>query len=288
MDCVKNQNVNRNPNCETDASVISCEITSANCFLNRAVRKSAQSDARRQIEREAETRKLDPAAYRLSNLSQAAMNGCYRRGKDSMSSDDVLRYFAENRNRYLQTACMDGNTGIDECVSDPITKRSLILASDEPKKTGLVARAGSLAVSAKARFSVARREWWDFSRADSSKETRRFPISALAALLAIAMSMMLIVASSILVTNGESGVSNLKKEIDVTSGELAKLRSDFEVQNDLLEIRRIAVEEYGMVSKDFLKAESIELATEDTVESFDADTKENVGFAALLSAIGIK
>ena len=42
-----------------------------------------------------ETRALDPDAYRLSLYSDAAINGRYRRGKESMSADGLLRYFYE-------------------------------------------------------------------------------------------------------------------------------------------------------------------------------------------------
>ena len=285
---MEEQKANISTECETDASVVLCESILSDCFVKQSVRKAAQNDAHRQIEREDETRAIDPQAYRLSSMSQAQMNGCYRLGKETMSSDDVLRYFTENRNQYLQNATLEGNTGIDECESDPVTKRSLMLAEDAPQKVSVIKHIGSLAVAAKGSFWAARHSWLDFSRADSSKETRRFPLSAFAALVAVAMSLMLIVASSILVTNGESGVNDLKKEIDLTSIELAKLRSDFEVRNDLLEIRKIAVEEYGMVSKDFLKSEQIELAAEDSVEYFEEEPREKVGFAALLSAIGIK
>ena len=285
---MEEQKVNISTECETDASVVSCESVFSDCFVKQAVRKAAQNDACRQIAREEETRTIDPQAYRLSSMSQAQMNGCYRLGKETMSSDDVLRYFSENRNQYLENATFEGNTGIDECESDPVTKRSLMIVEDASKKLSKIKHVGALAVAAKGNFLSARHSWLDFSRADTSKESRRFPLSAFAALVAVAMSLMLIVASSILVTNGESGVNDLKKEIDMTSIELAKLRSDFEVQNDLLEIRRIAVEEYGMVSKDFLKSEQIELAAEDSVEQFEEEPREKVGFAALLSAIGIK
>lgn len=288
MDCIGNQNVNNPADCEIDAAVVSCEESLPDCYVAQAIKLAAQRDAGLQIEREAETRSIDPQAYRLSSMSQAAVNGCYRRGKDTMSSEDVLRYFSEIRNQRLVEADFDGNTGIDECESDPITKRSLMIVENTPHKMRTFKQLGAVAVAVKDQFWASRRMWLDSSRPDASKEGRRFPLSALAALVAVAMSMMLIVASSILVTSGENGVNDLKKEIDLTSAEYAKLRSDFEVQNDLLEIRRIAVEEYGMVSKDFLKSDQIELASEDTVESFEEKQEERVGFSALLSAIGIK
>ena len=70
--------------------------------------------------------------------------------------------------------------------------------------------------------------------------------------------------------------------------EIAKLRSDFEVKSDLMEIRRIAIEEYGMVDEEFVKMEYMEGALEDSVESFEEAPNGEMGLDAILSAIGLK
>ena len=57
--------------------------------------EAVQSRAIEQQRKEEETRALDPDAYRLSLYSDAAINGRYRRGKESMSADGLLRYFYE-------------------------------------------------------------------------------------------------------------------------------------------------------------------------------------------------
>ena len=209
-------------------------------------------------------------------------------GKDFSPLDSQMDVLMGLNAKSIDVGVMDSVMAGYYMSQDSDYSDSLMIVEDASKKLSKIKHVGALAVAAKGNFLSARHSWLDFSRADTSKESRRFPLSAFAALVAVAMSLMLIVASSILVTNGESGVNDLKKEIDMTSIELAKLRSDFEVQNDLLEIRRIAVEEYGMVSKDFLKSEQIELAAEDSVEQFEEEPREKVGFAALLSAIGIK
>jgi hypothetical protein len=55
-----------------------------------------------------------------------------------------------------------------------------------------------------------------------------------------------------------------------------------------VEIRRIAVEEYGMVSEEFVKMQYMEGTSEDSVESFEEETRQNVSLDAILSAIGLK
>ena len=55
-----------------------------------------------------------------------------------------------------------------------------------------------------------------------------------------------------------------------------------------MEIRRIAIEEYGMVDEDYLKMHYISLGAEDSVEQYEDEGEKKVGLSALLSALGIK
>ena len=74
----------------------------------------------------------------------------------------------------------------------------------------------------------------------------------------------------------------------MSATEVSELRSDFETCYDLLEIRRIAVEEYGMVTEEYLKNHFTSIGSEDSVESFEDDRDDSVSLGAILSAIGWK
>jgi len=259
-------------------------------FADRGIVNSVRRGVKEQMDREAQTRALDPQAYRLSQMPQGTLDAVYRRGKETMSSEDVLRYFGENRRHHLQNADMEGNTGIDACENSVGAENgqpgTAIIKSKSLRNlpVGMKKRV----VKTTKRLMAQTPKWIDFSRADTSAEKRRFPLSALAAVIVIALCLMLIVASSVMLTRAESEISSLKKEIDDTSTEISKLRSDFEVQNDLLEIRRIAVEEYGMVSEEFVRMQYMQGTGEDSVESFEELSRETVGLDAILSAIGLK
>ena len=54
----------------------------------------------------------------------------------------------------------------------------------------------------------------------------------------------------------------------------------------MLEIREIAVNEYGMVSRDFVNSEYLELQKEETIETHEKQKKKSV-IAAILDAIGL-
>ena len=258
-------------------------------YASRGLAKAVLNDAAVQMQREEETRAIAPDAYRLSLCTDAAVNGRYRRGKDTMSSDDVLRYFGEMRAVHVRNADFSGNTGMDECPACA-EKREETALTPVAKNTPMafLQRARALRTRVGEQLKTSFPTWFDASTPDASKETRSYPVSAFAAILAVAASLMLIVASSVLLRRAENDINELQKQITLTSNEVAELKSDFEVQNNLLEIRRIAIEEYGMVEEDYLKMEYLSLSAEDSVEAYEEEREKAVGLDAILSAIGIK
>lgn len=240
-----------------------------------------------QIKREEETRSVAPEAYRLSLMSDSDVTGVYRRGKDHMSSADLLRYARETRAKHLREVELDGNTGIDECTGSNVKETAIVPKQKQETSTllpAVVDRIKQMPTRIKEGIPL----WFDSKTPDTSADSRRFPLSAFAAILAIAMSLMLIVASSVLLTRAEDNVSRMKLQVSETSDEVAQMRSDIEASIDLLEIRRIAMEEYGMVEEEYLKMDYISMKTEDSVEAFEDERPTGVGLSAILSAIGIK
>ncbi len=273
------------PPCEEAGLEISAEPqlrAISDRYAARGLYQSALDCAKRQIEKEEETRALAPEAYRLSTLSEATINGRYRLGKENMDTADLIRYFSEVRGRRIQ------NVDFSEAalVEEEILEETAVVAVEE--KHGLSAQLKTLSVTAGERLKNAIPTWFNGEKPDTSREVRRFPLSAFAAVIAVAMSLMLIVASSVLLTRAESSIDRLRGEVSTLSAEVEELRSDLDVQTNLLEIRRIAIEEYGMVDEEYLKMQYISLEAEDKVEAFEEEREENISLSTLLSAIGIK
>ncbi len=247
-------------------------------YADRGLAAAVKRTAKEQVRAEEETCKLSPDAYRLSSVGEATMRAKYRRGKEHMSSSDLLYYFSEVRDAHLTDAILDGNTGVDVCEA---AQEEIALAAAEQT-------AVSKPREIKKKISEAWPTWFDRSEPDTSSDRRRFPLSALAAMVTVAVSLLLIVASSVMIRLAESDVSRLKDEISTVSTEAGKLKSDFEVQNDLVQIRRIATEEYGMVSEEYVKMDYISLGVEDSVEAYPEEREARMTLSALLSAIGIR
>lgn len=259
-------------------------------YADRGIAKAAAIEAENQILREAETRAAAPDSYRLSKMSDSAVDICYRHGKDCMSATDLIHYVSDTRLMHLQRTDLTEDDGIDRCTGGNTRKSCTALTQTDGKGLVRSTERDLTKLPARACKQLAQKlpTWFDTAEADTSQNSRRFPLSAFAALLAVAASLLLIVASSVMVRLAESDVSRVKTQISCVSVEAAELKSDLEVGQDVLQIRQIATEEYGMISEEYVKMDYISLCGDDTVEVYKEEREERVGLSALLSAIGLK
>ncbi len=264
-------------------------------FSSRGVTKAVAKEVDEQVAREKQTRTLAPQAYRLDLMNDIAIGRCYRKGKENMSSADLIRYFNETRAMRTKNADFSAVSAPVACadlcevntpraaVRSEQTSSAFVQAVTELPKT-VKQLPATLAKTVRTSFPV----WFDRRAVNTEKETKRFPLSAFAALAAIAVSLMLIVASSVLVDQGEKRVNALTVELSALSGEVADLRSDLSVQNDVLDVRDYAMQELGMVDERYVQMQYLTLGNEDSIEVYEEEKEQSVGIAALLSALGVK
>ncbi|MBE6628241.1 MAG: hypothetical protein E7629_04875 [Ruminococcaceae bacterium] len=252
-------------------------------YSDRGLRKSVLQDAQKQREQEKSTRELAPDAYRMSSLSDAAIDSCYRRGKSSMAVNDLMIYFHETRAKRIRNVDFSENTEAEESpLAESQEVRSLAVAEQKP--TRLLDRLRAEHKSLKEAAPT----WFDSKEPDTSGIKKRFPLSAFAAIAAVAVSLMLIVASSVLITRAEHRTDQLNEQIMAAYDESGDLHAKLESRDNLLLIRRIATEEYGMVDEEYVKMQYITLADRDSIETFEDEKGQSAGISALLSAIGIR
>ena len=257
-------------------------------YQGRGIAQSVREEAERQIEKERQTTTLAPDAYRLSTLSEGAVNGCYRHGKENMAASDLLFYFSETRQKRIDSVDFSENDGTEEVLKAEQT--SLCTRARDTRDTEMAPaeRITSVIKSRGQSLRAALPTWFDRSAPDTSKEKKGFPLSAFASMIAIAVSLMLIVASSVLLMRAETRVSSLKEQILTANAEMSDLQADLEVRDDLLLIRRIAIEEYGMVGEEYVRMSYLSLQSKDMIEVYEQEREQALELSALLSAIGIK
>ena len=248
-------------------------------YASRGIVKAVKKDAEEQCQREEKNRELAPEAYRLSLLSDAAVKARYCHGEGAeMTASDLVSYFDETRAMRLQS---EEETETEDEAEQSETEQSLVAS-----EVALPQRSEKGVRNALRRFVKRIPSWIDTRAADTSSEGKTFPLSAFATVAAIAASLMLIVASSVMVTLAENRVDSLQEEIDMVVAEVADINADLNVQHDLLQIRDIAMKEYGMVSEEYVRMDYVSLAGEDKIENFKEEEDDTLGLAALLSAIG--
>ena len=211
-------------------------------FASECLARAAQAGAAEMITAEEKTRALAPCAYRLSLLPESTVDAVYKQGKEYMSADDLLRYMEETRSLLHQA---EEDEPQSDGESDPC---------EEVRAVAVAEPVSLRAVAAKGRELVSR--WIDVTP-NTVKSEKKFPLSAFAAVIAIAVSMMLIVTGALMVTTAEAEISSLNSEISSLTNEVEELETKLETRSDLMEIRRIATEEYGMVDQQYLRMQYI-------------------------------
>ena len=270
------------------ANVRECSLSLQ--YQHRGLSKAVMRDALVQIEAEEKTAELMPDAYRLSKLSDATVTGIYRGGKETMSSSDLIRYFNETRAMRTKNSDFSEACGVYESADPKNT-------SDEEVETSLVLQEGQSRLSHKLtafprlackKIFSSFPEWFDRGVTQKNEEKKKFPLSAFAAIVAVAISLMLIVASSVMLTRAESRINQLTVEADVLADEISELQSDVDVQNNLLELREIAMDQYGMVDEKYVEMTYLDTDLEESIEAYEEERDTSIGLSALLSALGIK
>ena len=269
--------------------------TIAQRFASRGVAKAVAEQNAEQICKERETHKIAPQAYRLSKMSDIAIGGCYRHGKETMSGNDLIQYFNETRSMRTEGEDFSVSPVQDEFVLAGEAEKPChaVVKHEEVSTIGdkiaaLPAQIKELPTKTVEFVRTSLPTWFDFSPVDTTQSTRRFPLSALAAIVAVAVSLMLIVASSVMIHQGEKRVSQLTVEVNELAGEVLDLKSELNVKNDLRVIRDIATEEFGMIEEKYVKMQYLSMGSGDSIEVFEEEKQESVGLAAILSAIGLK
>lgn len=281
-------------------------------YRDRGIAGRVHADAAMQEKREALNRATAPGAYIMTEKLEK-MAGCgrpdvYRSGvsdgKRYMTVDDFDRYYHDQRGykfpQYRTAAVARARESADteRVVADTRARGGSIL----PKKAGWLTDTDKLPAFAKRlmhlRVFRSLNEWAGetFPReramvtesAGSRSRRRPIPVGLVATLVTVAVSMSLVISSTVLVSQSTRELSQLKSRLNEQEEVLGALSDQLDLKNDMLEIERRATEELGMVSEKYLSGQYLGDAPEDYVEIYDEKSGEDKqsGLSALLSAFG--
>ena len=266
-------------------------------FKDRGIKTSVQSDADAQKSKDSARSRLISLYPQMAGVSadDAKYKSMNVGGRYCMSSEDFANYYrdlrdykmprfysrAEKEYEEAQVACKAEN--VQESGNPP--KKAVWLAITKHAKNKIREIPSHLNKEELTEFS---KEWFLFEeeRTVNEGEKKRMPPRVIPTILAVALSLMLIVCSSVMVSRASAEVSSLEDKIDKLSFEIRDLEGKLEVKNNMLDIKRIAVEEYGMISAGFASSRYVDVREDEKLESVEEKGEKNSWLKELLRAIG--
>jgi hypothetical protein len=220
---------------------------------------------------------------RVSGISDEYRSGEYN-GSRYMTSEDFARYF-RNRNTYNMPIALRGaqqsmqakSQGRQAVVGRRGDGRDSLVAADGTSKEGHL----------KTRIETFVNKW--FPREPlvgrSEGEKLRFPVSVVGSMAALAISFGLIVGGSVMIGSASGEVGGLNSTISRLETQQTELQSKLDLKYNIQDIEEEA-KSLGMINKEYAEKAYIDVASDEEIEIYEQE-ETNVGFAALLSALGI-
>ena len=133
-------------------------------------------------------------------------------------------------------------------------------------------------------------EWIDIDDRDYriEGEYKKIPFGVMCSIVAIAISLLLIVAGNIMVSQASMELWALEEEYEVYKEYETELKSKLAIKNDLRYIEYIARTELGMVDREHAEVIYIGDKPQNKVEAYDeASDNDKIGLSALLYSLGV-
>ncbi len=264
-------------------------------YKDRGIAAHVRLDAKRQEREEALSHAMAPGAYIMAEKVSDGKADKYRtglyKGERHMTADDFVRYYHDQRSykmpnyniRTVQPAAAEQE---GRATGGQSPKKALWLTVTEQVPQSV---RKYLESPATARLAELSREWFPIEKEEKCEKTdaKKLPAGVLGAMLAVTLSCVMIVGSSVMVSLSIREASILQSELDALNKQYTTLDTELSLKNDMLEIERIAVQEYGMVRSDFVSTQVLTTQSENTVEVYEPKSEFGRGLSNLLSAIGI-
>lgn len=120
----------------------------------------------------------------------------------------------------------------------------------------------------------------------SGRKSRRSFSGTILAIAGVAVSLMLIVSGSVLMSGANREIKDLENELGKLTAVEKDLEAELEMKNDVNMLLDRATGELGMIRKEYVEANYLDVKGNDRVEIHDEEEKD-MGIAAILSAFGI-
>ena len=278
-------------------------------YANRGVAGEAQHTVAAQMDREAESMRNNPDAYRFGEIMEHDRYDKYRSGSDGrkniMTVDDVKRIYEEETGRSVSeevriAATSKGNDS-DARPASPyrVLERRAPDSANSAEFVGknqlvtngateYIEKVECSDVSAYKRVDNLIKKWFPDDKIVRAKGRKTAnPISAIAMVLVFCIVLIIPITLSVMLNSTSNEISALGDELREVEQIADDLQVKLDDKNDIALIEDLAVNKYGMIKLEEGNSKYLRLNGMDMIESFDTNGDNDV-MLALLSALGIR
>ncbi len=115
----------------------------------------------------------------------------------------------------------------------------------------------------------------------------KMPKGIIPALVIVTLSLMMCVSATVMVSRATASISSLEDKIDALTFEINDLEGKLEVKNNMLDIKRIAVEEYGMISSEYASSRYVDIRDDEVINKYDEKDGDKSWLFGILEALGL-
>ena len=262
-------------------------------YKDRGIAAHVRTDAKRQEREEALSHAMAPGAYIMAERVSDGKADKYRtglyKGERHMTADDFVRYYHDQRSYKMPNYSVRATAAQQqeaEVTGGQSPKKALWLTLTEQMPESV---RKYLESPATARLAEISRDWFPIEKEQKCEksEVKKMPAGVLGAMLTVTLCCVMIVGSSVMVSLSVREASILQNKLDALDKQYTTLNTELSLKNDMLEIERIAVEEYNMVRSEYVPTQVLTTESENTVEVYEQKSEFGKGLSNLLSAIGI-
>ena len=220
-----------------------------------------------------------------SKIADSYRSGEYN-GSKYMTSEDFVRYFRSRRAFYMPSAQKAQEAKAEEAEASSVPQRKNGASPASPSESGSKESHTGKLLSAAKRFAI---KWFPIERREGRSEGARakFPVPVLAGIAVFAISMSLIVGSSVMVGDSTAIVGKLDSEIAALEAQKDDLQGKLDLKYTVEEIESDA-KALGMIKREYADSEYLTIDNDDEIKIYDDGEEENISLASLLSAFGIE
>ncbi len=251
-------------------------------FKNRGIKTGLSAQRSAEIRKNAEMLGIEFESVSANDDKYRTMK---IDGKSYMSSDDFAAYYKDLRGYKMPHFYSRAEKEYEEAEAGKNVQES----GKPPKKALWLAikRRTKTLVSGFVKGFIVDEVRKQVEEKVVEGKRKRFPKTVLPVLAVVTLSLLLVVCSSVMVSRASGDVSKLEYQIEQLQESKKDLEGKLVEKNNMLDIQRIAIEEYNMINGSYATSKFLDVTEDEEIKLFHKGNGEDSFLKTILKAIGL-